>query len=65
LTPRAAGTRIKIELTNRIRRCIVLKRFVAAAFISVLAVIGVAPAANAATASHHHATTSFYNIDWD
>jgi hypothetical protein len=41
----------------------VLKRFVAAAFISVLAVIGVAPAANAA--SHHHATTFSYNIDWD
>jgi hypothetical protein len=43
----------------------VLKRFVAAAFISVLAVIGVAPAANAASAGHHHATASFYNIDWD
>jgi hypothetical protein len=44
----------------------VLKRFVVAAFISALAVIGVAPAAGAATTSHHH--TSFAverNIDWD
>ena len=43
-----------------------LKRFIAAAFISALAVVGVAPAADAA--SSHHQPTSFAahsNIDWD
>jgi hypothetical protein len=45
----------------------VLKRFVVATFISALAVVGVAPAANAATTGHHHHVSFSVerNIDWD
>jgi hypothetical protein len=45
----------------------VLKRFVVATFISALAVVGVAPAANAATTGHHHASITVHQnaIDWD
>jgi hypothetical protein len=43
----------------------VLKRFIAAAFISALAVVGVAPAAGAATGQQSVSYSSHSNIDWD
>lgn len=43
-----------------------LKRFVVATFISALAVVGVAPAASAATTNHHSTGyTVAHSIDWD
>jgi len=59
------GQRESNQLAPLTRRCIVFKRFVVATFLSALAVVGVAPAANAAATGHHASFSSHSNIDWD